>query len=236
VAADDWLYPECIEKMVGFGEEHPNVSIVGAYVCRGTTVEWHGLPCSIPVVPGRDVCRTYLLGGLYVFGSPTSLLYRSEIVRSRAVFFNESNLHADSEACLEFLEHSDFGFVHQILAFSRSRDDSLTSFSRSFNTYLPYGLYILIKYGPRYLDETQVKRRIREKLNDYYGYLGAQVFKWRGAKFWNFHRQKLAELGNSLSMRRLVSSAIAYIMKLMLNPMRTFEEAAQRVKERRSIL
>ena len=57
-------------------------------------------------------------------------------------FYNESNLHADSpRRSLEILGDSDFGFVHQVLTFSRVRDDSLTSFSQSYNTYLPYGRY-----------------------------------------------------------------------------------------------
>src|SRR2546428_11349586 len=29
IAAGDWLYPECLEKMVGFAEEHSTVAIIG---------------------------------------------------------------------------------------------------------------------------------------------------------------------------------------------------------------
>ena len=229
VAGDDWLYPECIEKMVRIGEEYPSVSIVGAYTCRGTSVVWGGLPYTTRVVSGRKLCRDYLMGGRYIFGTPTSVLYRSDIIRRRYAFYNESNLHADSEACLEFLENSDFGFVHQILSFSRVRDGSLTSFSQSHNTYLPYGLYILMKYGPQYLGEKELKRRLREKFGDYYGYLGAEIFKRRGANFWKFHKEKLSELGHPLNKLRLGVAAFAYGLDLVLNPKSTLEKVTRRI-------
>src|SRR5438552_3231392 len=84
-----------------------------------------------------DNCRTELLGGPHVFGTPTTLLYRSTLTTSRDSFYNESNIHADTEACVEFLEHWDFGFVHQILTFNRKEEGSLTSFSDRTYTYLP---------------------------------------------------------------------------------------------------
>jgi hypothetical protein len=215
--------------MVRIAENHPSVAIVGAYGCRGTAVVWDGLPYTRRVVSGREICREYLLGGNYIFGTPTSVLYRSDIIRSRHAFYNESNIHADSEVCLEFLENSDFGFVHQVLSFSRAREESLTSFSQEYNTYLPYGLYILLKYGPRYLEEKELKRRLRGKFADYYGYLGAEIFKRRGAKFWNFHEEKLDELGYPLSKLRLGFAAIAYGLELGLNPKRTLEGMARRL-------
>jgi hypothetical protein len=86
-----------------------------------------------------------------VFGSPTSLLFRLDIVWSRHAFYNESNLHADTEACLENLESHDFGFLHEVLTFTRVREGSLTSFSDKFQTDLPHELYALVTYGPKYL-------------------------------------------------------------------------------------
>ena len=157
--------PECIEKMVRVAEEHPNVAMVGAYGYGfdGTGVVWDGLPYTSTVVPGRELGRASLLEGPYVFGTASSLLFRSDIVRLRYAFYNESNLHADSELCFELLEHHDFGFVHQVLTFSRVQDDSLTSFSKRFNTYLPNRLYILMKYGSSYLTDADMKRRSRKE-------------------------------------------------------------------------
>jgi glycosyltransferase involved in cell wall biosynthesis len=227
VAADDWLFPECLEKMVCLAEEHPSVAIVGAYGLFGTKVAWDGLPYPSTVVPGCEVCRSKLLEGLYVFGAPTSLLFRSDIARSRHTFYNESHLHADKEVCFEFLEHHDFGFVHQVLTFTRVREDSLTSLSQRFQMSLPGILHDLVKYGPKYLSEEELKLRIREHLRDYYHYLGWQVYKRRGREFWSYHRGKLAELGYPLNTARLAASVISYALDIVLNPMKTVKRTVR---------
>jgi len=234
VAADDWLFPECLEKMVRLAEEHPTVAIVGAYGLQGARVAWSRFPYPSTVVPGREACRLRLLEGHNFFGTPTAVLFRSDIVRSRHAFYNESNLHADSEAYLECLEHHDFGFVHQVLTFSREHQESLTSFSRDFNTYLPGNLYELVKYGATYLAEEELRQRIREHLLHYYQYLGEQVYKRRGRDFWHFHRNKLAELGYPLSMPRLAFWAGWRALDRMLNPKKTAGEVWRRFRTRRS--
>ena len=222
VAADDWLFPECLRQMVSLAEEHPSVVIVGAYGYGfdGTGVVWDGLPYPSTVVSGRDVCRSFLLGGPYIFGTPTSLLFRSDIVRSRHAFFNEDNLHADTEACLEFLQDHDFGFVHQVLTYSRVRNESLTSYSMDVNTYLSGRLQDLLKYGPKYLSEAELELRISRRLDRYYKFLGEQVFRNRGGQFWRFHREKLASLGYPLRSWRLAVSAAAWILDVLVSPKR----------------
>jgi glycosyltransferase involved in cell wall biosynthesis len=231
VAADDWIFPECLAKMVRLAEEHPRVAIVSSYQLKETKVIGDGLPYTSAVVHGRDVCRTWLLGGPYVFGTPTSLLFRSDIVRSRHAFFNESNLHADAEACLEFLEHHDFGFVHEVLTFTRVREGSLTSFSQQFETYLPHQLYALVTYGPKYLSEQELQYRIRWQLQVYYNYLGWQIYELRTRDFWNYHRAKLATLGYHLRTHRLVASAMVHVLNRLLNPKRTVEGAVRRLRK-----
>ena len=72
IAADDWLFPECIERMVGLADAHPSVAIVGAYGLYSDArlgVAWVGLPYSSQIVPGgREACRLRLIDGAYVFG------------------------------------------------------------------------------------------------------------------------------------------------------------------------
>jgi len=233
VAADDWLFPECIEKMVDLAERHPSVAIVGAYGLYGEPrmdVAWVGLPYPSAVVPGgREACRLRLLKGQYVFGTPTSVLYRSEIVRSRYAFFNESNFHADSEVCFEFLGDHDFGFVHQILTFRRMQEGSLTSFSKRVNSYLPGILYELVKYGSKYLSDDELKGQTKRHLRDYYRYLGQQIYRRPGREFWSFHRGKLAAVGYPLSVQRLALAAISYALDILLNPKATAEAVIRRL-------
>src|SRR5262245_49559168 len=109
VAADEWIFPECIERMVEIAEKHPSAAIVGSYALCGTDVLFDGLRHCRTVVTGAELFRmsmeSFIWGGPCFFGGPTSLLYRSHIVRRRSAFFDVENLHADTEVCFESLEH-----------------------------------------------------------------------------------------------------------------------------------
>ena len=56
VHADDWLFPECLEKMVAIGEKYPAAGIVGSYRLEGAWVSLDGLPYPSHVTPGREIC------------------------------------------------------------------------------------------------------------------------------------------------------------------------------------
>ena len=56
VQADDWLFPECVSRMVEIAEEHPSVGIVGAYRLENDQVDLDGLPYPSSEVSGREVC------------------------------------------------------------------------------------------------------------------------------------------------------------------------------------
>src|ERR1700733_10618112 len=75
VFGDDWIFPNCLEEMVGLAEAHPSVGIVGAYALEGEKIAWAGLPYPSHVVSGREICRRHLLDDLYVFGSANAVLY-----------------------------------------------------------------------------------------------------------------------------------------------------------------
>lgn len=232
VFADDWLFPECLEKMVRLGEEHPSVKIVQAYCLAEKKVVGDGLPYPSTVVPGRDACRMKLLTvGLAIFGAASTLMYRSDIVRSRHSFYNESNLQGDTEVCFEFLEHHDYGFAHQVLSFQRGVEEgSMTSIAQTLQSHLPGRLYNLVTYGPKYLGETELEGAIREHLQVYYRFLGGQVFKGRNRDFWGLHRGKLASVGHPLSNARLAVHAFFYLLDVVLNPKRTAERIARRLR------
>ena len=98
VQADDWLYPECLERMVGVAVTNDNVSLVSAYRLLDRKVDLVGVPYTQEVVSGREILRQSLLGGPYVTGAPTALLYRSRLVRERTPFYQGGQLHADTDA------------------------------------------------------------------------------------------------------------------------------------------
>jgi glycosyltransferase involved in cell wall biosynthesis len=141
VFADDWIFPECLERMVALAEENPSVGIVGAYVLEGTHITCEGLPHPSVCVSGQEICRQTFLERLHVFGSANSLLYRSDLVRSRDPFFDETDIHADTDTCFALLQLADLGFVHQVLTFTRVRPESLTAVAKDFQTNFPSMLH-----------------------------------------------------------------------------------------------
>lgn len=232
VAADDWLFPECLEKMVSLGERHPTVGVVGAYQLSGSGAAWSvrcdQLPYPSPVVSGREICRAHLLGGFYVFGSPSSVMYRADLVRSRSPFYPHLMPHADTSVCYECLRVSDFGFVHQVLSYERIHDQSASAECRRIRTAESIILRNLIAYGPDFLTEQEQAERLGQALDDYYRSLAIGFFNGRGREFWRFHDQDLRDLGYRCFGGRLAAALGLKFLDLALNPKQTLEKLLSR--------
>lgn len=208
VQADDWLFPECLERMMELAEQHPSVGLVGSYQLSDRWIEGDGLPYPSPVISGREACRLFLLDGIYPFGTPTSVMYRSEVVRNRMPFYNEDNIFADTEVCLELLNDSDFGFVHQVLTYTRIHEESQTATTADrLRTYYPAMLYLLERFGPRYLTPDEQQRRIREFLREYNIFLARCIIEGREREFWEFHGEALKEYASGLNRVKLYGLA-----------------------------
>jgi glycosyltransferase involved in cell wall biosynthesis len=239
VSADDWLFPECLARMVALAEQNPLVGIVGAYQLSGGDGRWYvrnnGLPHSKSVVPGHEICRSHLLGNLSVFGNPTSNLYRADLIRSTGAFFPNATAEADVSACFEHLQCADFGFIHQILSFERLHEVRVTAVSLDRNAYLSAAIDDCQKYGPIYLMDTELESRIRSLVDVYYVYLSVSALKRREKGFWNYHSTRLRELGIPLDRMRLLRGISAKAVDLLLNPKGTMHLLARRRRPRGAI-
>jgi len=232
VSADDWLFPECIARMVELSEENPSVGIVGAYQLSGGDNQWYvrnnGLPHSKSVVPGREVCRAQLLGELSVFGNPTSNLYRADLVRSTSTFYPNATAEADVSAIFEHLQSADFGFVHQVLSFERLHEIRVTAVSLDRNAYLSAAIDDCQKYGPIYLTNAERQHRINDLLKSYYRYLSISALKRRKKEFWEYHSTRLRELGFPLDRVRLLRGISLKVLDLLSNPKGTMQLITRR--------
>ena len=228
VSADDWLFPDCIRQMVELAEANPTVGIVAAYQISGERINNVGLSYPTTMVSGRDMCRRSLLGGPYVFGAPTSLLYRSDLVRSVESFYPNLSPHADTAACYEYLQRCDFGFVHQILSYERVHTGQTSDRSRTINYYIAEHLRYLVEYGPRYLSAAELDKRIQEHMDIYYKFLGKSVFQRKKKEFWEYHESQLQQWGHPLSRVRLIKTLILQILNSVLNPKQTIEGLVKR--------
>jgi len=116
------------------------------------------------------------------------------------------------------MERYDFGFVQQILTFTRvRRGRSLTALTQEITRTCR-----IVVRADGIRQEVSQRRRARdpdpEDPGEYYDYLGWQLPKRRGREFWKFHRDKLAALGYPLSRTRLAAHAAAYALNLVFNP------------------
>lgn len=209
VFADDWLFPECLERMVALAEEHTSVGIVGAYGIQGRYVMWAGLPYTRVPISGRDICRKLFLDGLYAFGTGTSVMFRTDLVRARDPFYNEANTHSDSETCIALLRTCDFGFVHQVLTFTRERKQSRTAISESLNTLIAGRLYELVIHGQDYLSPDEFNSCLERILSKYYEFLAHNLVAGRDKHFWEYHGRKFTDAGISLSWVRLAIATMS---------------------------
>ena len=219
VHADDWLFPDCLRLMVELAERHPSVGIAGAYRLDDTVVTPSGLPYPCTSIPGRELCRAVLLGGPGVFGSNSSILFRSEHVRSRELFLDESDFHGDTGVCYEILQNCDFGFVHQVLTYTRRHPGAQTKFAESVNTYLAGQLRHLQRYGPIYLSREEYESRHRWLLAEYYRFLGRSLLEPRGEEIWRYHEAALASLGHRVSAGRLLMMLFTYWRRAVMSPL-----------------
>jgi glycosyltransferase involved in cell wall biosynthesis len=241
VFADDWLFRNCIEELVANAEQHPSVGLVSSYALAGDRVLWTGLPFPSHMVDGREICRRKLAGSLDVFGTPTAQLYRADLVRRRTKFFNEQNLHADTEACLDVLQESDFGFVHQVLSYSRPRPESNDAFAKSFETRVLGGLIIFLKYGPIYLNRDEYASYLQNRVREYHRVLAKNVLRCRSTAFWRFHEGRLSALGLKLDRPLLAACVGRELVRMLLRPASSatemkgwWREAASRLVHPRS--
>jgi glycosyltransferase involved in cell wall biosynthesis len=223
VSADDFLAAECIAKMVELAEANPTVGIVSAYTVLGNRVVNVGLRCDRAVVSGHEICRATLLGGPYVFGAPTSLMYRADLVRKSPDFFpnenNANNPHADRTACYRWLAESDFGFVHQVLSYARIHPASQTTRSITLGISKLAPIEDLKRFGPFYLTPAELAKRQSDLLNRYYRWLVRAVIEHpRDKEFWRFQRQALEKIGLVLSRAKLARSIVRNGLTSLLTP------------------
>ncbi len=231
VSADDCIYPDCVTKLVELAERHPTVGIVGSYANKAADeIRWIGLPHDTSVFSGREICRLYLLGAIDFFGTPSAVLYRSDLVRSERPFFPGSNPNADVAACLNCLQVSDFGFVHQILSFERVHEKAVSTEFRRLNSFLVDRIDFVVKYGAIYLSCEEREKRMAELLSWYYEYLAVGIVNFWGSEFWHYHKNRMKEIGVKFDYTRLVKATLWKFLDLFLNPRLTIEKMVRRLK------
>ncbi len=233
VMADDWLYPECLEQLVRCALAQPAVGLV----CSSTHTGKDRLLfdcCPSPHSPftylsGRDAGRMALLEDKYFFGSPTTMLLRSDLIRKRLPFYNPDNPQADEEACYDLLRECDFGFVNRPLSYVRMHAGSHTVANYHLFSLPSCHVLALAKYGPAYLSPAELQPRLHARMREYYARLALAAVEMRGAEFWEFHRRTLSLIGQPLSRVRLMRAIGIHVARKFAAPRALARSVAARL-------
>jgi len=223
--ADDTLLPECVERMVSSAESCPTAGLVGSYYHFQGRIDGVGLPRDVTIVKGVEALRLTLRSGCFLVGSPTSLLYRADLVRARQQFFQVGSYHADTNVAYDLMLEHDFAFVHQVLSFIRSDNESLSNSIRAFGPNALDFLIVVERLADRVLPADEAARCKRTSWRDYHAFLGRELLRFRGEKFWSYHRAGLATIERSLQWRGIVLWALRHLFRAALNPGNTISKS-----------
>lgn len=218
---DDFMYADCLERMVAVAEANPTVGVVSAYERCGDQIRLTGLPEGQQFVAGREACRQFLLGALLLFGSQTSVLYRADLVRKRDPFYLEEDRFADFEACFALLRATDLGFAHQVLTFSRPRPQSMGAISADIGCHFRSSLNLLFTYGHDCLTSREFDECLERHLSECYRFLGRRLWVDQDQQFWAYHKRTLVEAGVGFDRARLARAAIRELFGLLMSPKST---------------
>jgi glycosyltransferase involved in cell wall biosynthesis len=220
VQADDKIFPRCLEEMVAVAESDASVGIVSSHALRGNVVTFDFFPFPNRVVSGREAGRFQLLEGRRFFGSPTTVLYRSEIVRGRKPFYEEGRYFEDTENCFSTLLSWKLGFVRQVLSFLRDDNDSIMARIRALDPYwwMLDRLIIVRQFGPQFLSPEEFDRCWSDVEREYLDHLGPYLCFVRDRRFWDYHLGGLESVNYRLTARDKRHAAARYLATLFTRP------------------
>ncbi len=235
VQADDWIYSRCIEEMVAVAESGTNVGLVSSFSLYDDYPGHGGLSIARgPVYNGREAASAQLLGKA-LFGSPTCVMYSSDIVRSRKNFFATTSMHyEDAEACFKILKDHDFGFVPQVLTFNRRDNDSLWTRIEKYGPRILHKVVFLHRFGPDFLENKELAFRLKDAERHYYRFLAKGALQRFKSDFWDFHTEGLATADQKLSYTRVVIHVIYLLAGALINPKQVINAIWRLAKNKKS--
>ena len=127
------------------------------------------------------------------------------------------------------LQDRDFGFVHQVLTFTREHPQAQSTFSKRFGTDYLGTLEHLKKYGRIFLNEEEFKRCSERSWEQYYRFLGSRALHGSDEGFWEFHKRQLARLDYRLHYGEVAKPVISELLDLVFNPLKTSKRIANKL-------
>ncbi len=173
LGADDWLFPESLEKMVAVMVEYPNVGLCSSYRLNDRRVDMDGLNIwEGNVYNGKKMLHDQLTRKIDVSGSNTTILFSIEQMKKiprYPVVFDKEAYHEDTELVYEMMDIADVGFAFQVLSYTRRHEKAATTTEVfRFNTLLQLNEKVLWKYKGI---DPELNRRYRDTRLKYASFL-----------------------------------------------------------------
>jgi hypothetical protein len=187
--------------MSALADAHPTVGLVSSYRLVEASPDCFGVPVERSVFPGREALRWQLLGTAFPFGTVSTVMYRADVVRSGfPSFFLEDRFYFDVDAAFHVLADRDFGFVHQVLTFSRYQPGAIMDEASNLNTWPLMHFVTAEQYGREFLNPEEFERHAAKVTANYYRSLGEVWLKdlmrrQKSTALWQFQRRNLGAIG-----------------------------------------
>lgn len=131
LGADDWLFPESLEKMVELMEQNPNIGVCSSYRLNDKKVDMYGLNIwDGNVYDGKKFLYKQLTNQIDISGSCSTVMFSIHHLKKSPRFphvFDERAYHQDTELVYEMMNVSDVGFVFQVLSYTRRHEKAHTN-------------------------------------------------------------------------------------------------------------
>ncbi len=191
LGADDWLFPEYVEKMVLLMESNKSIGVCSSYRLNDTRVDMDGLDIKNGgVIDGQKMLYDQLTRRHDISGSATTLLFSVEHLKRLPYYpdvIHEDSYHIDTELMYDVLSLSDAGFVFQVLSYTRRHPEAGTSTQVfRFGTLFQLNDKVLYKFkgDDKILNKLYIKNRYK------YAYLYLKS-KFIDKKTYNWHKKFL---------------------------------------------
>src|SRR5262245_40101517 len=196
LCADDLMASDAIEKMVAVAALDPQAGLIGCLIGMGGTpthparIEARGLPADRQMFAGRWSVKGYLIklhGGL----SPTHTLMRRRILDEEMPLYDERLLSFDVDACLRVMLKWKYGFVHEVIGWSRVHEQSRTSTLSRHEITISEWLSWIDRYGPIVMRPAELAVCRRAALRHHFRRLLVWRFKERDKPRYHRHAAHL---------------------------------------------
>ena len=239
IMADDLMFPRCLEEMVAAGDAFPSAGMIAAHRLEGNEVVPAGFPPSgnnppsgPTLLSGRDAVRLYLMHGHFLFGTPSTVMYRSDLVRGEPVFYPPERIYQDTDAALRILRDVDFVFIHQILTYSRTQDTGLTQKQEPFRSRQLDRYTHIREFGAAYLNADELARQTECARREFRIGLAKQWLYERvggtNPRYWEFQNRGLATVGERVRTVDILMGIPGAVWQAVERPFETLRFAARR--------